>query len=399
MIPVRMVTDVHGRGGIDLRTAGAALGRLRRPRLAARPPLARQVRTPHRQFTDVHGRGGIRTHAGRCPHDFQSCALSHSATRPAFRLNRGARIRTGDLCDPNAALYRTEPRPVKMGFPACRRGERRGGLERRRRDSNPQVLDARRISSAVPYQLGLRLLGSAEGVCDRLGLGRWMGRRRRWCWSALASIAFGSDEPRSTWSTRHPGSGIGLRAASPSSAVSSVRAGRRERWRRPRTAKPPAGQSHSLGAESTMWNAVRPSQRRWTPMPTSTNAAAGPSTSPVPACHTLPPPTRGGVVLIGKAPHSKCGVRQALGGSSPSASAPDPPAAHPGGRRENPSSRGVAQSGRALRSGRRGPRFESGRPDLAGKQDGWPSGLRRTTGNRVGICPRGFESHPVRERQ
>ncbi len=25
--------------------------------------------------------------------------------------NRGARIRTGDLCDPNAALYRTEPRP------------------------------------------------------------------------------------------------------------------------------------------------------------------------------------------------------------------------------------------------------------------------------------------------
>jgi hypothetical protein len=26
-------------------------------------------------------------------------------------LSRGARIRTGDLCDPNAALYRTEPRP------------------------------------------------------------------------------------------------------------------------------------------------------------------------------------------------------------------------------------------------------------------------------------------------
>ena len=29
-----------------------------------------------------NGRGGIRTHAGGCPHDFQSCALSHSATRP-----------------------------------------------------------------------------------------------------------------------------------------------------------------------------------------------------------------------------------------------------------------------------------------------------------------------------
>ena len=40
------------------------------------------VRIPSRQFADAHGRGGIRTHAGRCPHDFQSCALSHSATRP-----------------------------------------------------------------------------------------------------------------------------------------------------------------------------------------------------------------------------------------------------------------------------------------------------------------------------
>ena len=29
-----------------------------------------------------NGRGGIRTHAGVSPHDFQSCALSHSATRP-----------------------------------------------------------------------------------------------------------------------------------------------------------------------------------------------------------------------------------------------------------------------------------------------------------------------------
>ena len=40
----------------------------------------------------------------------------HSASAPQVdRLrdlpNRGARIRTGDLCDPNAALYRTEPRP------------------------------------------------------------------------------------------------------------------------------------------------------------------------------------------------------------------------------------------------------------------------------------------------
>ena len=31
--------------------------------------------------------------------------------------SRGARIRTGDLCDPNAALYRTEPRPETRGTP------------------------------------------------------------------------------------------------------------------------------------------------------------------------------------------------------------------------------------------------------------------------------------------
>ena len=38
---------------------------------------------------------------------------SNSRVRAACAVlkNRGARIRTGDLCDPNAALYRTEPRP------------------------------------------------------------------------------------------------------------------------------------------------------------------------------------------------------------------------------------------------------------------------------------------------
>ena len=110
-------------------------------------------------------------------------------------------------------------------------GESGGGLERRRRDSNPQVLDARRISSAVPYQLGLRLLGSAEGVCWRLGLRRWKGRRRRWWSRAVSSIAFGSDGPRSTWLTRRTGSGIGLRAALPSSTVFGGRG--RYRGRRP----------------------------------------------------------------------------------------------------------------------------------------------------------------------
>ena len=122
------VSDAHGRGGMDLRAAapssvvsGARAWRRDRLRLDA-------VRLPTRRFADAHGRGGIRTHAGRCPHDFQSCALSHSATRPAFRHNRGARIRTGDLCDPNAALYRTEPRPVAVGSsPPAYRVAGRGG--------------------------------------------------------------------------------------------------------------------------------------------------------------------------------------------------------------------------------------------------------------------------------
>jgi hypothetical protein len=37
-------------------------------------------------------------------------------------FHRGARIRTGDLCDPNAALYRTEPRPVTLSRLRCRVG-------------------------------------------------------------------------------------------------------------------------------------------------------------------------------------------------------------------------------------------------------------------------------------
>ena len=48
--------------------------------------------------------------------------------------NRGARIRTGDLCDPNAALYRTEPRPETgldllrgLAAPNCPI-EKRGGM-------------------------------------------------------------------------------------------------------------------------------------------------------------------------------------------------------------------------------------------------------------------------------
>jgi hypothetical protein len=47
--------------------------------------------------------------------------------RSRGKINRGARIRTGDLCDPNAALYRTEPHPGLLGY--LRSG--RGGIELR----------------------------------------------------------------------------------------------------------------------------------------------------------------------------------------------------------------------------------------------------------------------------
>ena len=63
--------------------------------LAAPPnPLWVLLRSPRgfesRPSCLFNGRGGIRTHAGFHPHDFQSCALSHSATRPE-PLRRGWR--------------------------------------------------------------------------------------------------------------------------------------------------------------------------------------------------------------------------------------------------------------------------------------------------------------------
>ena len=50
----------------------------------------------------ANGRGGIRTHVGVSPHDFQSCALSHSATRP-----KSMRI----LRQPKGVKWDSQPRP------------------------------------------------------------------------------------------------------------------------------------------------------------------------------------------------------------------------------------------------------------------------------------------------
>ena len=96
-------------------------------------------------------------------------------------------------------------------------------------------------------------------------------------------------------------------------------------------------------------------------------------------------------------------MREHLGVRVPPPSArntrPAPPR-HTVGGRGGPNSHGaVAQSGRALPFGSQRSPVRIRAPRFSTIQDGWPSGLRRTTGNRVGICPRGFESHPVRERQ
>ena len=93
---VGRVVSLHGQGGIELRSAPPILTPLRSLRELRVEPTCSPLRglrgferddfdrriaqTPPR--LQIHGRGGIRTHAGVSPHDFQSCALSHSATRP-----------------------------------------------------------------------------------------------------------------------------------------------------------------------------------------------------------------------------------------------------------------------------------------------------------------------------
>ncbi len=60
----------------------------------------------------LSGGGGTRTPMRLLAPHFECGALPVRTTPPFLHPNRGARIRTGDLCVPNAALYRAEPRPV-----------------------------------------------------------------------------------------------------------------------------------------------------------------------------------------------------------------------------------------------------------------------------------------------
>ena len=73
----------------------------------------------------ANGRGGIRTHVGVSPHDFQSCALSHSATRPksmaTTNVSRG--MLPGRIKHPGS----------HVAVPIRTAGERKGRLRPRNR--------------------------------------------------------------------------------------------------------------------------------------------------------------------------------------------------------------------------------------------------------------------------
>ncbi len=86
----------------------------------------RSTELSHAPKSRKNGRGGIRTHAGINPHDFQSCALSRSATRPSFR--------------PNGGLNPTSPS--------------RSGTTRREWDSNPRGLASNALAGRRLKPLG-----------------------------------------------------------------------------------------------------------------------------------------------------------------------------------------------------------------------------------------------------
>ena len=102
--------------------------------------------------------------AGRPPRRSCSGADRRSASIQDHppNLNRGARIRTGDLCDPNAALYRTEPRPEQT----CEAGHRGTGAEQdgwglsRPRERAACFASARRCRFRSAKAPDLRTIGS-----------------------------------------------------------------------------------------------------------------------------------------------------------------------------------------------------------------------------------------------
>ena len=87
----------NGRGGIDLGSPPAILARLvgqLTGRSADHSSAPRLELIPPHHLCTPNGRGGIRTHEGINPHDFQSCALSRSATRPNSDLVSAVQLPT-----------------------------------------------------------------------------------------------------------------------------------------------------------------------------------------------------------------------------------------------------------------------------------------------------------------
>ena len=76
---------------------------------SGRPDGPRHARSSRRNACRPRSR--ITALAPRLEPSVRTQAPYQTAPPSAASTNRGARIRTGDLCDPNAALYRTEPRP------------------------------------------------------------------------------------------------------------------------------------------------------------------------------------------------------------------------------------------------------------------------------------------------
>ena len=122
----------------------------------------------------MNGGGGTRTpKCLRTPH-FECGALPVRTTPPRCRgaENRGARIRTGDLCDPNAALYRTEPRPV-CEVPPSRFAQRTGwdgpaGTDRLRGLAPPGATPLR-LERSNPTPLRLASLNGRGGIRTHAG--------------------------------------------------------------------------------------------------------------------------------------------------------------------------------------------------------------------------------------
>ena len=96
-----------------------------------------------RRAPPASGRGGIRTHVGVSPHDFQSCALSHSATRPKHTM---------------ASIQHPLARPLK-------REENEPGLSRgciARRGSTPGLAPHEPVETRVGSPPHLPKTGSAR---------------------------------------------------------------------------------------------------------------------------------------------------------------------------------------------------------------------------------------------